>query len=167
MKKYLSLIFAALGLCASAAVDVVSLGKSDTYSVDRPCLVKSIELIDANDSATYVTKKESVILGSRDVVASSVFTNFTYTSITTNDTGFCSTNVTAFDQAPFLPAAEFVLGYTTNAVVTTTTVTNTVPVVSGTVTNTVEANSWLAPGDVIFFPEADTFTGSCRIYLER
>lgn len=167
MKKIM-IVAALCALCGVLeAYETVSLGKADVLTVREVVQVKAIELVDVDSSATHVAKKVSTILGERTEVTARAATNFVYTLVSTNDYGTVSTNVTAFDQTPFLPAAEYVQSYTTNSTVVSWSVTNVVPVVSGTVTNTVDVNTWLAPGDVLFFPADDTFTGKVRLFLEK
>lgn len=160
-----ALATALIGVCC--AFETVTLGKTDVFRPADGCQIKAIELIDSNGSATYAAKKETLLFGERQDVTEYTVTNFTYTLVSTNETGLCTTNVTVFDQTDFLPAAEFIRSYVTNSTVSTWSATNLVPVISGAITNDVSTNGWLAPGDVLFFPAADTFTGKVRLYLER
>lgn len=180
MKKLFSaLAIALLGLCAFADIDTVTIANGESVQVSFPAKVARIEVLSSVASGTASLKSEKLLLGSETRTVGTVYTNFTYVSISTNDFGICSTNVTSFDQAPFLPPAPFLQSYVTNTTTRTITLTNDVPVVVGTVTNTVGStltctngftaaspeNCYLVPGDRVFF--IGTATGKVTLILEK
>lgn len=180
MKKlFTALAIALLGLCAIASVDTVTIANGESVEVSYSAKVARIEVLSSVAAGTATVKAEKILLASETRTADTVTTNFTYVSISTNDTGLCTTNVTSFDQAPFLPPAPFLQSYVTNATVTTVTATNVVPIVSATVTNAVgttltcsggfasqsPADTYLVPGDVLSF--TGTATGKVTLILEK
>lgn len=179
MKKIMLLALVALCGVLNAAVDTVTIGNGESVKVSFPAKVARIEVLSSAASGTATVKAEKLLLAEADQTVDTVYTNFTYVSISTNDVGLCTTNVTAFDQAPFLPPAPFLQSYVTNVSYRTETVTNLAPYVAATVTNAVGTtltcsagfasqtpdNAWLVPGDVLSF--TGTATGKVTLILEK
>ena len=167
MNKLLTaLAIALLGLCSQASVDVIQIGHGDTYTTLSPAKVIGVECFSTVADGTYNPKRETVVMSTEDRVTDFALTNFTYSVVTTNaTTGAATTNVLSRPHP--IPYPDTMTGYWTNTVVTAWSVTNTVPVLGTSVTNDVEANSFLAPGDTVFCPSTDTFRGKLLIYVEK
>ena len=168
--KNAKLIFTACIVLAAgllnAAVDVIQIGHDDTYTTLAPAKVIGVECFSTVADGTYNPKRETVVMSTEDRVTDFALTNFTYSVVTTNaTTGAATTNVLSRPHP--IPYPDTMTAYWTNELVTAWAVTNTVPVLGTAVTNDVEANSFLAPGDTVFCPTTDTFRGKLLIYIEK
>ena len=167
MKKIILLLLILFSFMTMfAAIDVIQIGHGDTYTILSPAKVIGVECFSTVADGTYNPKRETVVMSTEDRVTDFALTNFTYSVVTTNaTTGAATTNVLSRPHP--IPYPDTMTGYWTNELVTAWSVTNTVPVLGTAVTNDVEANSFLAPGDTVFCPSTDTFRGKLLIYLER
>lgn len=153
-----------LTIALFAAIGIIELPYGETVEVAEPQKVLAIECLSSVASGTYTPKKETLLMGEEAVVTPHAFTNFTYSVVTTNSLGVATTNV--LDRPHPMPLPDVMTAYWTNTVVTGWSETNMVPIVSATLTNAVEASSFLAPGDKLFCPAANTFRGKLKIYTE-
>ena len=165
MKRiFTTLAIALTGLCACASVDVIRIGHGEAYTVLSPAKVIGIECFSTVDGGTCNPKRETIVMTTENRVTDHAVTNFTYSVVTTN----AETTVTNVLARPHpIPYPETMTGYWTNSVVTSWSVTNTVPVVGTAITNNVSTNAFLSPGDTIFTPSTDTFRGKLLIYTEN
>lgn len=160
--KNAKVIFAA---CIALAAGLVFGGIDCLYLTDAnpsveisvPAKVLSLDVGGAS------VKFERITSGTEERVTEHALTNFTYSVVTTNaTTGAATTNVLSRPHP--IPYPDTMIGYWTNEIVRTWAVTNVVPIVTSAVTNDVETNTYLAPGDAVF--SAD-ISGKGIIFIER
>lgn len=178
MKKLFSALAIILAAtAANAAIEALSLPTGDTYANTAGGKVLEIRVLSTEAAGTASVKAESRLVRMVDEVTTTYATNVTYSLVYSNGTEVV-TNTVAVDYSPF-PSGMRYISYTTNTLVTTTSITNLVPSAVLTVTNAVGTtvtcsggvgkanpeNAFIEPGENLFID--GTASGRVTLILER
>ena len=178
MKKLfsaLAILFAAT--VANAALEAIQIPSGSDYRILSPGKVVEVQVLSDTASGTATVKAEQRLVKMVDEVTTTYATNVTYSLVYSNGTEIV-TNTVAIDYSPF-PSGMRYISYTTNTLVTTTSITNLVPSAVLTVTNAVGTtvtcsggvgkanpeNAFIEPGENLFID--GTASGRVTLILER
>lgn len=171
----LAIIIAAI--TANAALETIQIPSGSEYRMFSPGKVVEVQVLSDTAAGTAAVKASESLVKMVDDVTTTYTTNVTYSLVYSNGTEIV-TNTVDVDYSPF-PSGMRYISYATNTLVTTTSVTNIVPLTVLTVTNAVGStitcsggygkanpeNAYLAPGSTVF--AEGTATGRVTLIIER
>lgn len=174
MNKILTLMMIVASTCAMAAFEAIQI-PTGGQTIYAPGKVARIEVVSSVAAGKATVKRVSPVVGVTNVVDIYITTNTTYTTVYSNSLAQVITNVSPYITRKF---DANLISYTTNNVVTTSAITNAIPMASTFVTNNVASeitcsggiggsspeDKWILPGEKLIY--SGTATG-VTVILER
>lgn len=166
-------LFAFIGN-ARASYEVLQLSSASDQTVHEPAKIARVEIVSSTATGKATVKRVSPVQILRNHIDTYTKTNYTYTTVYSNGVNVV-TNVSPYITRHFTTPP---ISYTTNIVVSSYAITNSVPGATAAITNAVTeeitcsggyggaspSDKWLVPGDKLFYSGDAT---GVTVILER